>query len=403
VNNDITARKQVEEDLNRERERLRLALTAGKMGAFEVDPAGKTTWWSPETYALFGVNAADFKLTRDSFAMPIHPKDRENFLEDWDENIAEFQPMNHEFRIVKPDWKERWISCRGTPRYDEGTPAHYSGLFLDVTERKEAEKVLRGFEKLSAAARLSAAIAHEINNPLNAVTNLIYLAKQSPDVPRPIVEQLALADQELERVAHAARQALGFYREAARAEWIDAPELIESVLKILSPKIADKRIKVIRGFQRCAPVYGVRGEIRQVISNLLANAIEAVGEGGTISVGTQPVEAGGERAVEFVVADDGHGIAREHLDHIFEPFFTTKSGTGTGLGLWVAREIVERHQGRIEVHPPEEGKGERGITFTVKLPSGPGVLKAEPAVHASQPAQGAQAKLSANDRGSTQG
>lgn len=391
ANNDITARKQVEDDLNRERERLRLALTAGKMGAYEVDRARGSIWWSPETYALFGLNAADFKLTRETFAGLIHGKDRETFLRYWDENIAEFQPMNHEFRIVKPDGKERWISCRGTPRYEEGAPTHYSGLFLDVTERKEAEKVLRGFEKLSSAARLSAAIAHEINNPLNAVTNLIYLAKQAPDVPGPIAEQLKLADQELERVAHAARQALGFYREAARAEWIDAPELIESVVKILSPKIAEKKIKVIRGFQRCSPVYGVRGEIRQVVSNLLANAIEAVREGGTISVGTQPVESGGERAIEIIVGDDGHGIAREHLDHIFEPFFTTKSGTGTGLGLWVAKEIVERHQGRIEAHPPKEGSGERGITFMVRLPSGAGVLKAEAAVTAGRSGGGEEA------------
>ncbi|HLJ78744.1 MAG TPA: CHASE3 domain-containing protein [Acidobacteriaceae bacterium] len=353
-----------------QRERLGLALTAGKMGVYEVDPIEKTIWWSPETYSLFGVNAGDFKPARESFAALIHPADREIFMRYWDENIAEFQPINHEFRMLKPDRKERWISCRGTPRYDQsGSPIYYSGLFLDITERREAEQVLRNFEKMSAAARLSAALAHEINNPLGAVTNLIFLAKQADGVPAPVAEQLALAEQELERVAHAARQALGFYRESSPAEPIDVPELVESVLKIFSARAEERRIRIMRNFLPCAPVPAVRGEIRQVVANLLANAIEAVKDGGTISVATRPVSRG---AVEIVVADDGHGIAPEHLDHIFEPFFTTKAGTGTGLGLWVAREIVVRHHGSIDIQ-----QGGQGVTFVVRLPGEPGGRSSE--------------------------
>ena len=286
----------------------------------------------------------------------------------WDENTAEFQPINHEFRILQPDGKERWISCRGTPRYDDGgSPIHYSGLFLDITERREADQVLRKFEKLSAAARLSAAIAHEINNPLSAMSNLIYLAKKAPSVPQSIAELLDQAEHELERVAHVTRQALGFYRESSRAEAIDVSELIDSVLKVLSTRIEEKKITIERDFVEGARVDGVRGEIRQVVSNLLANAIEAVQTGGTICVATHQTDAGEERAVEIVVADDGHGIAPEHLDHIFEPFFSTKPGTGTGLGLWAAKEIVERHNGNIGVQPGlSDG---RGATFAVRLPS----------------------------------
>ncbi|HEX8712879.1 MAG TPA: ATP-binding protein, partial [Terracidiphilus sp.] len=355
-----------------QRQRLGLALTAGKMGVYEVNPADNVFWWSAEAYSLFGVDPEEFTPSRDSFANLVHPVNRAIFMQYWDENIAGFQPINREFRILKPDGKVRWISCRGTPAYDNsGSPVLYSGLFVDITERREAEQVLRKFERLSAAARLSAAIAHEINNPLGAVTNLLFLARETPGVPAAATDLLERAEQELERVAHAARQALGFYRESSSAELIDVPKLIDSVVKIYSAKIAEKNINIVRKFRKGPPVYAVYGEIRQVLSNLLANAIEAVKEGGTISLGAQPAASGDEPAIEITVADDGSGIPAEHLDHIFEPFFTTKAGTGTGLGLWVAKEIIERHQGRIEVRYTNPESEHRGAAFTVTLPGVP--------------------------------
>jgi signal transduction histidine kinase len=273
----------------------------------------------------------------------------------------------------------------------------YTGLFVDITERKGTEQVLRQFEKLSAAARLSAAIAHEINNPLSAVTNLVFLAKEAPGVPESIVEQLALAEQELERVAHAARQALGFYRESSREELIDVPELVDSVVKIFSTKLGEKQVNVVRGLANCPPIYAVRGEIRQVLSNLLSNAIEAVNEGGTITVGTRSVVSADENLVEMIVADDGHGIAPEQLPHIFEPFFTTKAATGTGLGLWVAKEIAERHQGSIEVQSSEGHQ--RGTTFTVRLPSRSGKRQSRTSMDPTQSATNLQQDFS-ESRGS---
>ncbi len=366
---DITERKRTEDELHRERERLGLALIAGKMGVFEANPDGKL-WWSPEAYSLLGVKA-DFHPSRESFAELIHPQDRDMFMQYWDERITQHQEMNCEFRILKEDSEERWISCKGVPRLDEsGLPVRHSGIFLDITERKSTEQFLRKFEKLSSAARLSATIAHEINNPLEAVVNLIYLAKGAPGVPQPIAEQLAVAEQELERVAHVARQALGFYRESAAAERIDIPELIDSVLKIFSNKIAAKKINVERRFVKCKSVYGVRGELRQVISNLIANAIDAVPDGGAITVRVRPVLADDkERGVEIMVADDGPGVATRDIDRIFEPFFTTKAATGTGLGLWVAKEIVERHRGTIALVSQNGAPRTHGATFTVTIPA----------------------------------
>lgn len=191
-----------------------------------------------------------------------------------------------------------------------------------------------------------------------------------PGVPVFVADQLALAEQELERVAHATRQALGFYRESAAPERVEISALIESVLNIYSTKLAAKKIKVERGLSKCAPIYGVRGELQQAVSNLILNAIDAVSDGGTIVVSAHAVEGSKGGAAEIAIADDGPGIAPENAKRIFEPFFTTKAGTGTGLGLWVAKEIVERHQGSIAVCPCGQNKT-RGAAFTIQLPCAP--------------------------------
>jgi PAS domain S-box-containing protein len=368
---DITERKRAEEELRRERNRLGLALSAGKMGVFEMDLIDNLMWWSPESYSLFGVEPDNFTLNRESLASLVLPGDRDLLEHHFQESVALHAPINHEFRILQPDGRTRWINCQGQTEYEDGRRAvRCFGIYVDITARRQSEQMLRKWEKLSAAARLSAAMAHEINNPLGAVVNLIFLAKGTSGVPASVEELLVLAEQELDRVAQATRQALGFYRESAATERIDIPTLLDSVLKLLSHRIDSKRIRVERGLVKCDAILGVRGEIRQVISNLISNAIDAVTVEGNVIVGVHPVAMGRDSGVEIIIADDGSGIAAEHVDQIFEPFFTTKHGTGTGLGLWVAKEIVERHGGSIEVGPRNNGGETCGATFTIKLPLG---------------------------------
>jgi PAS domain S-box-containing protein len=241
-------------------------------------------------------------------------------------------------------------------------------VFRDVTAERKAQEVMRRTEKLAAAARLSATVAHEINNPLAAVVNLIYIAKNIPSVPDAVVEQLVQAEHELERVAHITRQTLGFYRESGAQEMIAVPALIESALRLYSNKIAAKNIRLERAFERCAPVAGILGELRQAVSNLIANAIDAVEQGGTISVAARTIKGGEGCVVEFIVADDGPGISAEHIERIFEPFFTTKKDVGTGLGLWATKAIIERHSGSISFRPQQEGGAARGAAFAIQLP-----------------------------------
>jgi signal transduction histidine kinase len=240
-------------------------------------------------------------------------------------------------------------------------------VFRDATYDRKSQEVLRKAEKLAAAARLAATVAHEINNPLEAVGNLIYLAKATPEMPTEAVEQLTLAEQELARVSHLTRQTLGFYRESSAAVLVEVPDLIESVLALYSNKFNTKNISVVRDYGECPPVQVVRGEMNQVVANLISNAADAVGHNGviTIRLACKPGAAG--PVVHLAVQDDGPGVTEENAQRIFEPFFTTKKDVGTGLGLWVVKEIVERHGGAVAVNS-HNGDGSHGAIFTVELP-----------------------------------
>jgi signal transduction histidine kinase len=317
---------------------------------------------------LFGVSKRDFVPTFDSLMSLVHFRDRQLFAQHLEESVNLQQPINHEFRILNVDGSERWINCQGQVEFDASAHSQrYFGLFVDISARKQNEQMLRRWEKLTAAARLSTAIAHEINNPLGAAVNLIFLAKTAPGVPAAVVDRLLQAEHELERVGHATRKTLGFYRESARTEQIDIPALVESELRLYSNKLLAKRINVTQEFGQCPPIHAVRGEIRHAISNIIANAIDAVRDDGVIKIGTRSVVNGAEKEVEIFVVDDGPGIPAEDIDRIFEPFYTTKEA-GSGLGLWIAKEIVERHGGSIAVSPFSENDfRNEGAIFTIKL------------------------------------
>jgi len=247
-------------------------------------------------------------------------------------------------------------------------------VFRDVTKEHQTQEVMRRTEKLAAAARLSATVAHEINNPLEAVVNLLYIAKTSANASTQIVQQLTLAEQQLERIAHVTRQTLGFYRESNEPEWMNLSEVVESVLHLYSNKLIKKDIAVKRDFGERSAVFGVRGELQQVVSNLISNAADAVGYDGTITISLHCNEHEDKSMMQMVVEDNGPGIPTPHLERVFEPFFTTKKDVGTGLGLWITKQIVERHGGTVYAGPGKVGSGDAasanggGAAVTVLLP-----------------------------------
>ncbi len=206
-------------------------------------------------------------------------------------------------------------------------------------------------EKLAAAGKLAAAIAHEVNNPLEGLTNVLYLAGESKDMTE-VRQWLVQAQSEVNRLSHITRQTLGFYRENKQPAVYRPSDVAEEVLAFYVPEALSKNVQLEAQIRTQQETYGVSGELRQVLSNLIANSIDAMPNGGTIRLivreATDPKSPAG-KSLRITVADNGTGIAPQVLKRVFEPFFTTKVDTGTGLGLWVSKELVEKQGGHMRV------------------------------------------------------
>ena len=272
--------------------------------------------------------------------------------------------------LVSKDGNEFHIDDSAAPILDKD--ARMIGIvlvFRDISERYASERALMRAEKLASAGRLAAAIAHEVNNPLEGLVNLIYLARSEEDIGK-IRRHLAEADRELQRIAHITRQSLGFYRENSSASLFRPDVVIREVFDFYSFRAAQARVSLHVNIKTEQKAWGNPGELRQVISNLLANSLDACAvRRCNLRPGArcpQPTRSrSGRRAI--VVADTGCGIVQENLNRIFEPFFTTKKDTGTGLGLWVSRELIEKHGGHLGVRSSAAGR-RTGTVFSLFLP-----------------------------------
>jgi len=241
---------------------------------------------------------------------------------------------------------------------------------FNIEERLRTEHALRRSEKLAATGRLAASIAHEINNPLAALTNLIYLVETEAisDVVRKYAHT---AQEELARVAHITRQTLAFYRDAGAPTSVNLAELIDSALLLYSGAIRRKNLAIKREIHFTGSIHGYATELRQVFSNLIGNAVEALPKDGCLRIRlyrSQEWSNSRKPGVRVVIGDTGEGIRPDHRPHLFEPFFTTKAEKGTGLGLWVSQGIVEKHGGFIRLKS-STGPEHRGTVFSIFLPA----------------------------------
>ena len=254
-------------------------------------------------------------------------------------------------------------------REQDGSVSGIILLGVDVTESKRAEQVLLQSEKLNAVGRLASSIAHEINNPLEAVTNLLYLAQRSAVSPT-AQHYLEAAEVELQRVSAIANQTLRFHRQSTNPRPATAEDLIGGILPLYQGRLTNSRVTIERRDRTHRPFMCFDGEIRQVLSNLIGNAIDAMNPaGGRLLIRSREATdwTTGRKGVALTVADSGPGMSSHTLSRIFEPFFTTKKDVGTGLGLWVCKEIAARHGGSIQAQPAS-ANGSKGAVFTVLLP-----------------------------------
>jgi PAS domain S-box-containing protein len=277
---------------------------------------------------------------------------------------------NHTFLIAR-DGTEISIDDSGAPiRDSSGRMIGIVLVFRDITERRMSEGALMRAEKLAAAGRLAASVAHEVNNPLEGLTNLVYIALRSNDLDE-IHHLLAQAESELGRIAHITRQSLGFYRETTTPTHFKPATIIREVTDFYAPRARNLGVSFLVNTKTEREVLGLAGELRQILSNLLANSLDACVSGSTIRIEASSAVDPRDltrQGVRITIADSGFGIPAKHLESIFEPFFSTKKDAGTGLGLWVSRELVQKHGGTLRVRS-RTSDPLCGTVFSIFLPS----------------------------------
>ncbi len=376
---DNTERHLGEQLLYDQRERFDFATAAAGIGYWFCDlPFDKLIWDArvKEHFWLPPDAAVDIRLFYDL----LHPDDRERTRRAIEESIANHTAYDVEYRAVAPDGRCKWIHAIGRTAYDpSGNPLRFDGVTQDITElkaaqdaRTRAEEALIRTEKLALVGRLAATISHEINNPLESITNLLYLIRNSTreEECRRFTD---MAETELARVSHIVTHTLRFNRHSNFATQEKLADLLDASLAIYDGRIRQSGIRLIRDYAPSANRVCFAPELRQVFANLIANSFDATKQGGTLIVRTRPRTnwRTGDPGFSVTIADTGHGIDPAALPRLFEPFFTTKGENGTGLGLWVSREILAKHGASIRLKSKSSSgapSGPTGTLFSIWLP-----------------------------------
>jgi PAS domain S-box-containing protein len=332
---------------------------------YSISPDGTITSWNRAAEQLYGYTAEE--AVGSPVARLSPPERREETLRNRDILTGGGHIASYRTERMRKDGSRRPVQLSISPlRNARGEFVGASAIARDISVEKQSEEAVRRSEKLATAGRLAASIAHEINNPLEALVNLLYLARHDPSRTN---EYLTLAEQEVARVAQLAQQTLGFVRDTSTPVSMDPAAIMDEILQLYSRKLEGRKIRVTRRYRSRGEVSGYSGELRQLLANLLVNAVDAMPAGGSLQV---RVAVGrdwstGSDGVRITVADNGSGIPRDRQRQIFEPFYTTKKDTGTGLGLWVSRGIVQKHGGSIRVRSRDEGPA-TGTVFSIFLP-----------------------------------
>jgi len=344
-------------------EELILSQQSSRSASWRFDPRDKIRW-QRGGYEVFGIPFDQVEAMASPTDL-IHPEDRAAVRAALDEAIRTNGPIHVQYRVQFPNGDVHWNEGRGVP-IAPGV-AIWRGVTFDVSERKLAENALLRSEKLAAMGRLASTVAHEINNPLEAVTNLLYLARTSLSHNDDSQAYLASAEAELARLADITRLTLGFVRNSASSSNVDPSTTIDEVLSIFRHRFELKRIQVARACQGGLLVHIAPHELRQIITNIISNAADALPTtGAVLSIKLRQEN----NSAIIQIEDNGVGINDADIRRIFEPFFSTKPDVGTGIGLWVTRELVEKSGGTISVRSGDLPGGMK-TSFRVEFPLAP--------------------------------
>jgi PAS domain S-box-containing protein len=327
---------------------------------------GIMTSWNRSAERIFGYSATEaIGQPTSILTSQSAQEDSPNILR----GIRGGQRFDHyeSFRRHK-DGSDILVSLTVSPVCDSsGNIIGVSKVARDITSSRQAEQALRNADKLALAGRMSASIAHEINNPLEALTNLLYLIQQEEIAPQGR-DYLELAQSELARVTRIVSQTLGFFRGGIEPAPSQLSEIAESAIALHAGRLLVSNLATETSFLPVMPLLCHPGEMRQLVANLLNNALDSMPAKGRLSLRIRPAtNPTGTSGIRLTVADTGTGMTAKTQRLLFEPFYTTKGSAGTGLGLWVTQQIVRHHKGRISVRS-SQNPNHHGTVFSIFFP-----------------------------------
>lgn len=368
IGRDLTEARRVQQALKEVESRYQKLFASDLMGIHIPDRFGAITEANDEFLRITGYTRKDLEAGQvrwDTMTPPeFHALDMTHIAEAARRGTC----TPYEKQYIRKDGTRVPIMCGYTLL--EGSEDQYIAFIQDMTAVKRSEVAMRQAEKLNMAGRFAASMAHEINNPLAAVTNLIFLALQNQELPKSTHNLLSMADRELARISRVVAQTLRFHKQSTAPVLADVREVMNSVFPLFSSRIRHEAAIVTQDYSDVALIWCFNHEIRHAFANLIGNALDAVQTEGAVSVRIREGcvrKSSPKRGILITVADNGNGIPLEVRSRIFEPFFSTKEKTGTGLGLWATESIVRRHGGRI-IYRTSTRPGLHGTVFSIFLP-----------------------------------
>jgi PAS domain S-box-containing protein len=371
---EASQRKQYENELlraRRELERVAEVVQRSSDAIFGLTSEGQIQSWNDGAELIFGLAGSEaIGRSLASLFSEAHKAE----LDDAVFRLRRGKDSSMEMLAVRKGGEPVEVAVTLTPHMEApGILVAFSAVIRDSTIRKRAEKALLQSEKLASVGRLASSIAHEINNPLEAVTNLLYILETQYADPK-AKEFVAMAQEELARVSHIATHTLRFHKQSSGRTSLDLRALTESVFGLYRARLKNQNITTIQDSNKASPLYCFENEVRQVFVNLVSNAFDAMRSGGKLTIRNRDMTLypSGEKGVRITIADTGSGMSADTVARLFEPFFSTKGIGGTGLGLWISRDLIQKNGGKIQVRSRNSVPGNgtvMSMTFPHRTPS----------------------------------